>query len=261
MIPQVRPLAVAGRFYPAQAEEVQRWLQRRFEEAPSLLNGLKPRALVCPHAGWVYCLDLAALSWRQAAGHTYRRLLFVGPSHYERFEGWAVDEHQAWATPLGTIAVDRDFTTALSRQGGWRAYTRPHLPEHCLEVLCPWGALLFPDLPLVAAVHGRVDGEGLAEGLDAVLDEETLLVVSTDLSHYHDARTAEAKDRRFLDQVARGDLSAAEPDAACGLGALRLLGALARRRGWQIRLLGYHHSGTVSGDLSRVVGYASLVAI
>lgn len=256
----VRPMAVAGRFYPADTRQAESLLRRALGNAPRRVRR-RPRALVCPHAGWIYCLDLAALSWAQTQAYPVERVIFLGPSHHHRFEGWAIDDHRAWDTPLGSVSSDREFL--LTFEEGvprWRLDFRPHVPEHCVEVLLPWVRLLHPEATIVAAVSGDAGTEADVDRWAEILRPEDLLVVSSDLSHYLRGPDAERKDRAFLDRLVHKSLDGVPPDSACGLVALRLLVALADRLGWDLELLGYHHSGQVSGDTSRVVGYASVVA-
>ncbi len=256
----VRPMAVANRFYPGRESEARAWMVREIEKASRLVHQ-KPWAIVCPHAGWYYCLDLAALSWIQTQNYHYDRILFVGPSHYERFSGWVIDEHPGWETPLGIYDQDQEFADRLLALKNWRKNSVPHLPEHCLEVIIPWVGLLHPGAKIVTAIHGSPEAEEEAERLAELLGDNDLIVISTDLSHYLSASAAEKKDRELLDLLEKGRPDLAPSDSACGLGALRLLGRLAQLKKSQIQVLAYHHSGQVSGDLTRVVGYASAVAV
>jgi AmmeMemoRadiSam system protein B len=256
-----RAMVVADRFYPANSEKAKVMLESELNQAKKVIY-TKPRALVCPHAGWFYCLDLAALSWAQTLDFTYHRIIFLGPSHHHHFNGWAIDQHQSWETPLGIVETDQDFAKSiLERTSGWSWDSLPHYPEHCLEVLTPWVSLLFPHTPILNAIHGNLNTIQDVEAFSDLITEDDLLVISTDLSHYLDDQTAKQKDTKFLKQLINLNIDLTLSDSACGLGALRLLVALARLRGWNLQLLGYHHSGTKSHDYDRVVGYASVVAV
>lgn len=253
-------MAVANRFYPSREIEARSMMEGELQKASASIEK-KPWAIVCPHAGWYYCLDLAAQSWAQTIGRTYQRIIFLGPSHYERFWGWAIDPHPDWETPLGQVNQDLDFIESVQNLQAWKTNPLPHAPEHCLEVLVPWVNLLHPKTKIVTALHGSLNTEEGVNNFAELLGPEDLLVISTDLSHYLNGSAAEKKDREFLLLLEQGRLDLAAPDSACGLGALKLLVRLARIKGGTIKILGYHHSGHISGDHSRVVGYASAAAV
>ena len=272
----VRPAAMAGSWYPREpgrlAAEVDRYL-REAGQAPRSGVG----ALIAPHAGLVFSGPVAAYAYAAVRGGAYDVAVLVGPSHYVGFDGVALDEHDAFDTPLGPVTVDaatgarlRAASTVIVRNSD------AHRREHSLELQLPFLRRVLPDTPIVPLVIGYQRREtivALAAALAAALSgARALLVASTDLSHYFDAGRAAELDARVVDCIDRFDADALlaeferypEPDrgryVACGGGA-----AIAVM--WAARALGATHgqvlvradSAAVSGDRRRVVGYLSAV--
>jgi AmmeMemoRadiSam system protein B len=258
----VRPAAVAGRFYPGDARvlaaEVDRYLT---EAAPRPADAPAPRAVVVPHAGYVYSAPVAATAYRRLVGVTgIRRVVLLGPNHTVPLRGMAVSTADAWRTPLGDVPVDAAARAVVIALPGVVADERPHLREHALEVQLPFLQRVLPEpFALLPVVVGETPAVLVADLLDAVWDDATLVVVSTDLSHYHDHDTATALDRDTVAAVAAGTIGGLSPDRACGFHPLRGLLEASRRHHLDVALLDRRTSGDTAGDRSAVVGYASFV--
>ena len=266
---QVRRTSVAGTWYPNNparlVSEVDGYLDRaRLEDLAGPL-----RAIIAPHAGLMYSGPVAAYAYNAARRDHVGALVLVGPSHFVPFEGVSIWSAGAWDTPLGPVTVDSDLAAAIASE--WpRIVELPaaHGREHSLEMQMPFVAHLFPGVPIVPLVMGHQTRE-TAFALGAAIGHavaaragDTLLVASSDLSHYEDAVTAASLDRVVMQHVetldADGLMSAieAEPRHACGGGPMVAVIDAARRLGArQSRLLQYADSGDVSGDKSSVVGY------
>ena len=265
----LRRAAVAGSWYPGLASrlstEVDRYLaDARVDSLPQL------RAVVAPHAGLMYSGPVAAYSYRAARAAPYRTIVMVGPSHYVPFRGVSIWPRGAWETPFGPVAVDESLATAIIAGGPAQISDRAdaHAREHSLELQLPFVAHLWPGAQIVPLVMGQQTretsfalGDALATALGASPDE-VLLVASSDLSHYEDARTALAMDAVVTQHVEAFDpegLMTAlerEPRHACGGGPIVAVLRAARQLGaTHARLLRYADSGDVSGDKSSVVGY------
>lgn len=252
----VREPVAAGLFYPERADELAATVERLLATAePSLPPG-ELRALVAPHAGYAYSGAVAAAAFatlRPQPGEL--RVALLGPSHYVPLDGAAVTAADAWRTPLGIVPVDGILRDAAVEAGAV-VDDRPHDDDHALEVELPFlqqqagGPLRM----LPVAVGGAVDESAR---LLAALAADALIVVSTDLSHYHDDATARKIDRRTADAVLALDAGAISELDACGADALRALVRHARRAGWASTLLDLRTSADASGDLRRVVGYGA----
>lgn len=265
-----RPAAVAGTWYPGQPVELTQAIETHLAHVSASVSG-EIVALVAPHAGLVYSGPVAAHAYRQLAGRSYEAIALVGPSHYAGFEGVAVYATGAFETPLGTVPVDEDVAAAILRSVPIaRDHPAPHGREHSLEMQLPFLQVVLPDTPIVPMLMGRQShatvatlGDGLAS---ALAGRRVLVVASSDLSHYHDARRAARLDGVVVDAINRFDADGLEqaldrfPDHACGGGPVVAVLRAARALGARdARVLCYADSGDVSGDKDAVVGYAAAV--
>jgi hypothetical protein len=258
---RVRRPAVAGMFYPASRSELARQIDALLDAAePAPPGSPTPLALVVPHAGTIYSGPVAASAYVRLRPHAaaIARVVAFGPVHRVPVRGAAVPEADAWATPLGEVTIDAALRTRAVACGA-AADDRPHAPEHALEVQLPFlqrvlgGSFTF--LPIaVSEISAKATADLIAEFLG---DEETLVVVSTDLSHYHDLGTARRLDRATADAVLARNAAAISGDGACGFYPLRGLVELARRKGLPIQLLDLRTSGDTAGEPERVVGYGA----
>ncbi len=255
-----RKPAVAGSFYPAEPSQLAKMVEELLAMATSPPERA-PRAVVAPHAGYVYSGPVAAYSFRALeplAGRT-PTVFLMGPAHYLAFEGVSTGTFTYWETPLGEVPVDTDRIGALlERSPIFTAIDEPHLPEHSLEVELPFLQTVLSGFRLVPLLFGLADPLAVAAHLEAVLDDGDLVVVSTDLSHYHPDETARRIDARTLETALALDAAGLLQQEACGRHPWAALTAVAASRGWRPELLAYATSGDTSGDRSRVVGYAAL---
>jgi AmmeMemoRadiSam system protein B len=255
---KTRPPAVAGSFYPRGPADLTAAVDALLSHAKP---GRKPRllGLVAPHAGYVYSGAIAANAFATLAGsgREFERVLLLGPPHYVPMHGVAAPSSKAFATPLGNIEIDQDAVASLRDAGLVILDDRTHAPEHSLEVELPFLQRVLRRLTLVPLLVGDAVPEHVASIIDAVLDEHTLIVVSTDLSHYLDDASARARDLASAETIERLDFDRLGPYDACGFAALNGALRAAKSRGWQIARLDLRNSGDTSGDRSRVVGYGA----
>jgi hypothetical protein len=220
----------------------------------------KPAALVVPHAGYVYSGPVAATAYARLRGTAaaISRVVAFGPVHYVPVRGAAVPAALAWATPLGEVPIDPDFRQRAVARGAV-VDDRPHAPEHALEVQLPFLQRVLDDrFTFLPVAVSDLSATHAADLIGAFLGEEgTLVLVSTDLSHYHDLATARRLDRRTADMVVARDPSALSADDACGFYPLRGLVELARRKNLPLELLDLRTSGDTAGGPERVVGYGA----
>ena len=268
-----RPSAVAGTWYPgtegALRKDVEAYLSRADE-----WRGGAVRAIVAPHAGLMFSGPVGAYAYKAAATRAFEVAVLVGPSHFVAFDGVALYPDGAFATPLGDAPVDDRGARHLATSAIVRSLPTAHTREHSLEMQLPFLRTLMPQTPIVPLLMGHQTRDtivALAEALArAFADRDALLVASTDLSHYFDARSAQALDGRVQEY-----LSAFDPDGlleyfeqypepergrwvACGGGPMIAVMMAARALGARdARVLRYAHSGEVSGDYEGVVGYVA----
>jgi AmmeMemoRadiSam system protein B len=255
-----RPCAVAGSFYPAEpdrlAADVDRMLAAVPEPAPP-----GPVAIIVPHAGYRYSGPVAASAYRQLVLRraSVRRVLVMGPDHFTGLRAVALPSWTAFATPLGEVSVDSETYALAAGLPGVVVSAAAHLREHALEVQLPFLLrTLGPEVSVVPILVGEVRVRRVADLIDVLWpDDSTAVVLSTDLSHYHDQPTARLLDQRTADGIVRTDPEAIGDRAACGRFPLRGLLELARRRGLSVRLLDLRTSADTAGEPSRVVGYGA----
>jgi len=279
MNPSVRGPAVAGLFYPAEPEALARAVDALLSATPAsdALPGERPRMLVSPHAGYTYSGPVAARAFARLHRGTIDAVVIVGPSHVDNFAFTSVYDGDAYATPLGIMEVDRELAARLAgAHATVRASKRGHvLPvgdrgEHGIEVLLPFLQRACAGVRIVPVVMGTQDwdachalGRAIADTADL---ERTLVVASSDLSHFHRYDDAVARDTAFCDTLAGLDAKQMH-DAirsgrceACGAGPV--VASLIATEVWRerrCRVLARINSGDVTGDRNSVVGYASAI--
>ena len=269
MMGNVRKAAVAGTWYPgtapALAAEVDRYLAQADRTGTDVQGDLA--AIIAPHAALMYSGPVAAHAYRLLRGRAFDVAVLVGPSHFVGFEGVSIYPSGGFGTPFGVARIDADCARAIAGATAVVVeHQLAHAREHSLEMQLPFLAHLAPGLPIVPLVMGhqtKAIAFALGDALAAALrGRKALLVASTDLSHYHDAKTASALDAVVIDCVSRFDADLlqraldARPDHACGGGPTVAVMRAAQLAGARDAVvLNYADSGDVSGDKSAVVGY------
>jgi AmmeMemoRadiSam system protein B len=250
--------AVAGLFYPEDPYELRAVVRGYLDAADATAEG-RPKALIVPHAGYVYSGPVAASAYRALVGlaGSIERVVLAGPSHRVPVPGIAVPEVAAFDTPLGRIPIDTATVRGLLAMPEVYASNLPHRMEHSLEVQLPFLQMTLEDFSLVPLAVGDADPALVDRVLEACWGgAETLVVISSDLSHYRDyesARRIDAATARAL--VERTD--GLHDEQACGCRVLNGLMRVARRHQLRVETLDLRNSGDTSGDTSRVVGYGA----
>lgn len=255
----IRRTAVAGRFYPAEARTLHAHVAGYIPAPPA--DATPVHAVIAPHAGYQYSGPIAGSAYAavlpRAAG--VRRVVLIGPAHWVPVDGIALSSATAFDTPLGPVPVDRATCDRLATWADVRVADDVHAPEHSLEVHLPFLQTVLRDFVIVPLLTGRVSAETVAALLGALWDaDDTLIVVSSDLSHYHDYATACRLDRETAHAVTT--LTPLAPGQACGRLAINGLLHLARREGWTLSTRDLRNSGDTAGPRDRVVGYGAFVA-
>ena len=254
-----RQPAVAGAFYPADRPALEHQLAellREAGEAPA--SPLK--ALIVPHAGYMYSGVTAAIAYARlrALRGQVRRVVLLGPSHQVPFPGLAVPSVEAFATPLGSVPLDREGIETALAQPGVQTLDAAHAREHSLETQLPFLQWVLGDFSLVPLVVGSADPDTVAGVLEALWDgPETLVVISSDLSHFHDDATARELDQATARAIETLDPEAIGHDNACGFQPVNGLLRLAERRGDRLTTLDLRNSGDAGAPRERVVGYGA----
>ncbi len=255
----IRPPAVAGMFYPAQPEALRTAVDEMLVAAER--NGqAAPKAIIVPHAGYRFSGAVAAAAYARLAGsrEQIRRVILLGPAHRVALQGLAACSADAFATPLGSLPVARDTQAAALDLPQVKVWDEAHAEEHSLEVQLPFLQRLFRTVEIVPLVVGQASAEEVAEVLDALWDgAQTAVVISSDLSHFHDYATANRVDAATAAAIVALDETALGPGSACGRQAIRGLLRTVRKRGLTAQTVLLRNSGDSGGPRERVVGYGA----
>lgn len=262
---RIRPTAVAGAFYPADAEQLRLlvdWCITEGSTRSSLSDRL--RALVVPHAGYVYSGPVAGYGYALLAPlrDVVTRVILLGPAHYVPVHGLALPGADVFATPLGPVRVDWQAREAMLQNPETAVDDVAHEPEHSLEVHLPFLQRALGDVQVLPVIVGRASAELVANALEPwVADPEAVIVVSSDLSHYLDYRAAQRRDGHTAESILARRWSDIADDDACGSRPLRGLLELARRHDLEVVQLDLRNSGDTAGPHDRVVGYGAFAVV
>jgi AmmeMemoRadiSam system protein B len=250
---KVRPAAVAGMFYPGNAQVLRSEVQRMIREAEP---GPAPKALILPHAGYVYSGGIAALGYATVPA-SIERVVLLGPCHRFGTARLALPDADALATPLGEVEVWAEGARIAAEFPQVEVSAAAHAQEHSLEVHLPFLQVVLGSVQVLPLAVGQASPPDVAEVISALWGgPETLIVASSDLSHYLSYEQAQRHDAATIDQVLRLD-GPLNYQQACGADPVNGLLSTARVRGLAVRLLGACNSGDTAGDRRRVVGYAA----
>ena len=263
---QVRPAAVAGLFYPASADELQRqidhFLAQANEKTAPASATTWPKAIIAPHAGYIYSGPIAASVYArlQAARGQIRRVVLLGPAHRVPVPGLALPSVEGFITPLGVVPIDTAAVAAIRQLPQILVSDLAHQQEHSLEVHLPFLQRVLGEFQLLPLVVGDASAAQVMQVLKALWQEShCLIVVSSDLSHYHDYASATQQDQATTKAIESLNYEAIAYDDACGRNPVSGLLALAREWGWHAQTIDVRNSGDTAGPRDKVVGYGAYV--
>jgi len=256
----IRTSAVAGSFYPATASELRTTIAHYLQQAHA--TGPTPKALIAPHAGYVYSGPVAASAYvhlTQARG-SVKRVILLGPAHWVAFKGLAGCSAHAFATPLGLVPVDRQALARVLTLPQVQILDEAHTREHSLEVHLPFLQEILDSFTLVPLVVGAAEPEAVSEVLRVLWNgPETLIIISSDLSHYYDYDTAQQLDQATSRAIEALRLQDIGPEHACGRIPINGLLYTTRQYGLRVRTVDLRNSGDTAGPRDVVVGYGAYV--
>ncbi len=259
---KIRKPGVAGTFYPADSEQLEQMLAHYLNDAPQAEK--VPKAIIAPHAGYSYSGSVAATVYKrlQSAKELITKVVIIGPSHRVGFHGLAISTADQFSTPLGNIDVDAEGIRKISEFPFIHCMDQAFDNEHCLEVHLPFLQTVLKKFSLIPLIAGDASADQISEILELFWDQpETLIVISTDLSHFHQYETAQTLDKETSILFEKCEYEKLEKGSACGRIPVSGLLALARKRGLRVKTLDLRNSGDTAGskDRNRVVGYGAYV--
>jgi AmmeMemoRadiSam system protein B/AmmeMemoRadiSam system protein A len=254
----LQPASVAGTFYPADPAELAAGVEGSLSRATP--PALTPKAVIAPHAGHIYSGDIAASAYRLLSERKgeIKRVILLGPNHRKPLRGMALSPADAWATPFGPLPVAPVARDLLARQPGVTVDPAPFINEHSLEVHLPFIHRALGEVRVLPILVGQTPMENVSSALDLLWGgPETAIIVSSDLSHYHDYATCQAKDEETTVAIERLQPQGCDGDRACGRFSIHGLLDQAQRRDLRVTALDVRNSGDTHGPRDRVVGYGS----
>lgn len=254
----IREPAVAGSFYPDNPVQLRKMVQHYLAEGKP--STLRPKALIAPHAGYIYSGPIAGSAYRtlQPISNQIRQVVLLGPAHRVAFHGLAAPTSHTFATPLGDIPIDTTLLQQVIDLPQLYSLDEPHQQEHSLEVQLPFLQQVLDDFTLLPLVVGNATTAEVSEVLERLWGgPERLILISSDLSHYQPYATAQRLDRASSAAIEAFDEGALSHDSACGRIPINGLLQLAKRHQLREETLDLRNSGDTAGDRSRVVGYGA----
>lgn len=256
----IRQPAVAGTFYPLNTQHLHQMLDQYLADAKT--DAKVPKAIIVPHAGYIYSGPVAAIAYARLkkARNLITRVVIIGPSHRVAFRGLAVSRADTFMTPLGSIPVDQEAVKNIAQFPFVEYLEQAHTYEHSLEVHLPFLQATLNDFKIVPIVAGDASPEQVAQVIDTLWGgDETLIVISSDLSHYHDYATARQLDKLTSQIIEKKQYELLAAESACGKVPVSGLLKVSREKELSIKTIDLRNSGDTAGDKTSVVGYGAYV--
>ena len=259
-----RNASVKGLFYPKECAKVKSYF-REFNHKydamniPDKIKNIIPRAIIVPHAGYIYSGFTANFAYRFLKRTKVKRVIVIGPSHYHSFKGISGSYYENYETPCGEIEIDSAYLFALAKQFDIGFEPKAHEKEHSTEVQLPFIQHYFPKIKVIELIYGDVSAKILANLIIALLNnKDNAVVISSDLSHFHNLKKAKILDKQCLKGIEKLDLNTLEKGCeACGLTGIQAMILTAKHLKLSSKLLDYRTSANVNHDTNSVVGYMS----
>jgi AmmeMemoRadiSam system protein B len=252
--------AVADAFYPGNSKQLHQMVNQYLDDAKT--DAKVPKAIIAPHAGYIYSGSIAASAYARLkkAHDRITRVVIIGPSHRVAFRGLAVSRAETFVTPLGNIPVDQEAVQTIVQLPFVEYIEQAHTYEHCLEVQLPFLQETLDAFKIVPIVAGDASPEQVGQVIDALWGgDETLIVISSDLSHYHDYTTAKRFDKSTSQAIEQRQYELLSGESACGRVPITGLLKVAREKSLPVKTIDLRNSGDTAGDKARVVGYGAYV--
>jgi len=264
----MRKTSVAGSFYPANCSEIETHisyfnevLDKNIEEKDRKLFELKPKALIVPHAGWIYSGFTANFVYRMTKNYENKRVILIGPSHKIAYEGASICLENEYESPCKNLKIDTKYSEILKEKFNLINLPSAHA-EHSTEVQAPFIAHYIKNVQLVEIIYSDYSPAKLSKIIDFLLeDEKNLVVISSDLSHYYDKKTAMALDYNCIQAVHDLDEKLLDKCEACGKIGINAIIKSSKNLNLTPLIVDYRTSGDASGDESQVVGYMSAIFV
>jgi len=256
---RIRPAAVSGMFYAADPQQLSAEILHFLAQQP-VSESTPPKAIIAPHAGYIYSGPVAASAYNLFVGKAQKikQVILLGPSHRVAFRGVATTQADYFETPLGNIKINHSLSALAQSLPFVSHYEAAHQDEHSLEVQLPFLQTVLDDFELTPLVVGDCDAQDVAQLLELLWgDEHTLIVISSDLSHYHSYQSAIDLDTQTSRSIEHLQPEKIHYEDACGRNPLNGLLTIAKQKNLHVKTLDLRNSGDTAGDKNKVVGYGA----
>lgn len=256
-----RPAAIAGYFYPADAKALTNSIQHYFANAVE--SDIKAKAIIAPHAGHKYSGSIAATAYQSILHRKeyIKRVVILGPAHRVFVKGIALSSASHFATPLGNIEIDQSTQTQLLELDFIQTIDEAHKDEHCIEVHLPFLQNCLNDFTLIPIIVGDTSPQQVSNVIELLWNDETLILISSDLSHFHTYEYAKQVDQNTSESIVNMQMEQIGPKQACGCRPLNGLLNYAKQHNFSVKILDVKNSGDTAGDKERVVGYGAYAIV
>lgn len=256
----IRKAVVTGSFYPDNHNEILKYFHIFEQKGKDVKSFDNIRAIIVPHAGYVYSGYTASLAYTLSASKSFKRIILIGPSHKVYLKGVSVSLYDEYETPLGNISMDKYYSENLIQNYDFLSFYEECAFEHSTETQAPFIKRYFKNAKLVEMIYGEVDFSLLSNLINTLLkDEENFIIISTDLSHFYEQNKAKNIDEYCIKGIENKDLTLFEKGEACGKIGVKAVLTSAISLGFDTKVLHYCTSADAFGNTSSVVGYTSVL--
>jgi len=254
---KIRRAAVSGRFYPSDKLELSKIISSFMRKAV-ITNREIPKAIISPHAGYIYSGQIAAAGYKVLERpNNIKKIILFAPSHFANFDGIVASNVDFFETPFGKIKVNNNSIERLEKKSLINVDNFAHEQEHSIEVQLPFLQYILNEFQIVPLLVSSNGFKNIPAIINELMDKETLIVVSSDLSHYLPYEKAVITDKKTADHILNLEYDELSIDSACGIGAIKGLLLYTKIKHGKIDLIELKNSGDTSGDKSSVVGYGA----
>jgi AmmeMemoRadiSam system protein B len=265
----MRKAVVRGQFYPETSKEINSYIEN-FDEvmdkniddkAKDVIFQLKPKAIVVPHAGYIYSGFTANFAYRILENKNYKRAIVIGPSHNYEYDGISVTLEESYETPFGDLKIDTNFSKRLMSDFGVLNLEEVHI-EHSTETQMPFIKKYLPNVEVVEMIYSKYSSDALENVIEYLIqDEDNLLVISSDLSHFYNLEIANSIDINCIEAIHNLSLEKLSKCEACGKIGIESIIKVSKNLNLKSFILDYRTSADISGDKEKVVGYLSALFV
>ena len=249
----------SGAFYPDNEKEILRYFDFFNKTSKKVSTKLKPKAIIVPHAGYIYSGKSANYVYEIVSKYEYKDVVVIGPSHRYYLDGASISKYDLYETPLGELTINKKLVNSLQEEYAWLNFDENAHMEHSTEVQMPF-IKKYINTQVIEIVYGKLFHNELSSLIEKLINDEVLVVISTDLSHFYNLEEANKLDKKCIDGILNKDMKTLNDDCeACGIVGVKALVQASTNLGLEVEFIDYSTSYDATKDKNRVVGYSSFI--